>query len=184
MEEVAVPYNKAKILLVVAGCWVFVAIAIALMSAHPLTVESIQHSINALIVNGVACVVLVFFGGGSLLGVARFFSNRPGLVLNSDGILENASLFPIGLIPWTEISGLHLAKFNRQTLLVVWLDSPETFVARLQPVSRLLCRCNIELIETPVAFGTGTLQISAEELLRLCTEYLELHRQTSGNGAV
>ena len=125
-----------------------------------------------------------FLGGGSLLLLARIFSCRSGFILDSRGILEDASLFPTGMIFWNEISGYRLISFQHQTFLVVCLESSDAFIARLHPVCRILCRYTTNLIGTPVAFGTSGLRISAEELLRLCTEHLEHHRQAAGNGVV
>ena len=76
MEEITIALSKRKITLVILGSGVFVILGFLLMLAMWDTVAVIFPIVG-----------IAFFGACGIYGCMKFFDNKPGSVINNDGII-------------------------------------------------------------------------------------------------
>ncbi len=128
-DEKIIELSKGKILLLVIGAAVFVALGIWMYLLNPAWIESQPRFNDPLLTHGIGIVSVVFFGLCAIVGIKKLFERRPGLILSAAGLSDNSSGVSAGLIPWDEIEGFDVFKIRRQKLLVVKLADPEKYMA-------------------------------------------------------
>ena len=128
---------------------------------------------NPAIVHGIGVVTIVVFGMCGLFGFKKLFDKRPGLILNSAGIVDNASAISAGLIPWSEVLSTEIFTIRRQRLLIIQIRGPEQYIESAGPLKRVLYNANRKMYGSPIVISSNTLQIDFAELLRLVNQYLQ-----------
>lgn len=103
------------------------------------------------VISVVGSVGLLFFGGCCVFFILKTFSQRPLLVISSDGIVDNASGIRIGFIPWSEVEDIRIIGVAKQRFLSITVVHPERFRQR-----SVLRRIFIGINER---FGWGTANI-------------------------
>jgi len=107
-----------------------------------------------------------FFGFCGAYTVWRLVRPTPSLVINREGIFDNASAVGVGLIRWDDISDLREYRFMGQVFLGIHLRDRGAFLARLPPWKRQLLRLNKYLVDAPVNIPQVALPTTIAELLR------------------
>lgn len=174
-DELAIELSKAKMILLLLGAIVFVAAGLWMFSLNPETIREAHK--NPLFVHGVGIAAMVFFGLCVLAALRKLFDKRPGLVLNSSGIIENSSSVSAGFIPWSEIVGAEIFQVHRQKMLIIKVINPEAYIERGNALKRLANRANYKMCGSPIAITSNTLKISFPELLSIFERY---HRSYAG----
>lgn len=105
-----------------------------------------------------------FFGFGFLYFLYRFIIPKPALIVNDEGILDNASVVTAGLILWEEIKDIRATSFGTERMLVILPKDDEAILARQNPVKRLLMRMNRQLGGYIVWIPGNILPMSCEAL--------------------
>ena len=173
--RVVVPLSKRKIVLAVLGCAVFVALAVAFWPALD-GLPSGQWTRWKLI--AALSATIAFFGAGGLYLIRKLFDREPGLVIDDEGIVDNASGVSAGRIPWSHIKGFHVTTVKGQRFLTIDVHSPEIYIERAPPLKRPLVRVNAAYFGSPIQIGTATLRIDFDELHSILTRWFEtrVHR--------
>ena len=170
-DETVVPLSKTKLVWLIILSAGFVALGFWTFQTDSAWIESQSRFNNPMLVHAIGIVAIVFFGLGVVVGIRRLFDRKPGLVLSSAGILVSSG--SIGLIPWGDIAGFATHKIHRQKMLVVKLVDPEKYVRAGGALRQALRRTNMNMVGSPFALSSSTLEISFDELVALCGKYLE-----------
>lgn len=120
---------------------------------------------------------MVFFGLCAVIAARKMFDKKPGLVLNSSGIIDNSSGVAAGFIPWNEILGAEIFEVFRQKTLIILVKNPEAYVERGNPLKRAANKANYKMCGSPIAITSNTLQMSFPELLSLFQQYHQKYGQ-------
>lgn len=167
--EISIERSKKKSALVIVGALVFVAAGLW-MATSDVTLS--RRFDDPLVISGIGWFCVVFFGACALSGLWRLFDGRPGLVLNEEGI------YPFGksssssrFVPWADISGFEVVSIKHTKLLVVKLFDLDKYLARLNPMTRLLYKMNESTCSGPIALTSSTLKIKFDDLVSLCIAY-------------
>jgi hypothetical protein len=171
-DETVVPLSKTKLVLLIILSVGFVALGFWTFQTDSSWIESQRRFNNPMLVHAIGIVAMVFFGLGVVVGIRKLFDPKPGLVLSSAGMLI-ASSASMGLIPWADVEGFATYEIHRQKMLVVKLVDPEKYVRAGGALRQALYRANINMIGSPIAVSSNTLNISFDELVTLCSRYLE-----------
>src|SRR3954462_10477982 len=103
-DETEIAFSRGKTMIMIAGSLVFVGIGIWLLLRDDARIISSNNFRfffnNQLFAHGIGLVAIVVFGGLAAMHVRRFFDKRPGLILNSEGFVDNASSASTGFVPW------------------------------------------------------------------------------------
>jgi hypothetical protein len=119
-----------------------------------------------LIVGAVGLVAVVFFGGCGSYALFRIAKPTPAVIVDRNGILDNASAIGVGFIAWGEIAELREYHFMRQGVLGIVPKDFESLLARLPAWKRVAIRANRLFGFTPVNIPQALLPMSVPQLKR------------------
>jgi hypothetical protein len=180
-DETTIALSRGKLVLLVLASCAFVALGAWLLTRDAAEIQYGRSfnffGNNPLIVYALGLAAVLFFGLCGLYGVRKMFDRRPGLVLNGDGLVDNASAFAAGFIPWSEVTGSSVYEVQNQKMLVVGLSDPGKYAGRGGALRRALNRANSDMSGSPVAIPASALAIDFQELVELFDRY---HRKYGG----
>ncbi len=96
-DQIVIPLSRTKIVLLFLG-----AVAFVLLSVWLWTIADHQTRHNPLYVKAVAIAGASFFGLCAGFAFIKLFDTKPGLIIDSDGIVDNSSGVSAGRVPWQE----------------------------------------------------------------------------------
>jgi hypothetical protein len=147
----------------------FSSIAFVAISIWMLTLPANEIGLKGTLA---AYVGIPFFGLFCIYFLSRLLSPKPALVLDDSGFLDNASALGAGLIPWAEISSVRVSSFRNQRFLAVYINDPEKYFSRANPIKRTIMRANQSMVGTAITIPLSALSVSAEELLSVVGKHL------------
>jgi hypothetical protein len=159
MENKVIALDKAKIKLLVYASCASLAASLWLFSPSRIGVVLWTASIG-------------FFAFCSIFGIKKLVDKKPGLVFSDEGLFDNASLVPVGNIPWSDITGVNVLLVKRQSLLVVKLVDPKKYIEDASNLKRKLRTTTFETYASPVVIPSSALSIDFNELVGIFNGYL------------
>jgi hypothetical protein len=171
VERLEAKRNRSRLVLLLMVMWSLLPLQIA-WSASAGTPLSEQWPVRGFEALG--------FGAASIWVVRKLLDTRPAIVLSPEGLLDNAG--GIGLIPWTEITGLRElsptgSEWIHPRFLSVDVPDRERYIRRLPLVGRLLRQLDYQAYGTPLVIRLDQLDVSPEVLIAACKQYLEEYGQ-------
>lgn len=148
-ERVVIHPSRAKLALLSAGALAFVAAGVWMVFLGR--------------IYGV--LGIVFFGACAGYGIWRLVVPRALLLIDRQGIDDNASAVGGGRIPWSEITGCGVCAVHGQQMVGIGLVDPAAHLARLGPVKRRSVRFNLKAGLPPVMIPQNVLPLGAAELV-------------------
>src|SRR5437764_14021730 len=98
-DAFVIPLSKGKVLAVaVAPATAFVMLGVFIY----LHAQVLPH--NPTLTKSVCIACILFFGLGSIYGWRKLFDTAPGLIIDSEGLIDNASAISAGRIPWSDFT--------------------------------------------------------------------------------
>lgn len=175
-NEIIIPRNKFKIAFLALGAVAFVAVGIWLVqiatsvllgdAANTFDDDHPAYTLS------VGLMSIVFFGPAGLILIRKLFNNAPGLVINSEGILDNSTAVAAGFIPWDEITTFLPQTHAGKKFLVVFVRDPDRYANKGGLLKRLMNKANRSLTGSPINISMGTLKIKSDELESIFRENL------------
>ncbi len=170
VEEKIIELSRGKILLLIAGAILFVALGAWLLGEEYRAFEG-DHGFNDPFILAVSIICIVFFGLCAGVGFKKLFDKTPGLILNHEGFIDNSSGIAAGRILWSEVTGIGQYQVQRTKFVAVYLRNPEIYVNRGNALKRMINRANLKLSGTPINISSNSLKIGFNELLELFEKY-------------
>lgn len=99
MERIEIHLNKKRLVLYLVFC-VAIVITGVLFIANPAEFQTNWASPGAVLVAGIACILS--FGTFGFIFINKLLSKKVGLLLDNEGIIDNASSNSVGLIEWQD----------------------------------------------------------------------------------
>ncbi|MDF2188087.1 STM3941 family protein [Paraflavitalea sp. CAU 1676] len=178
---IEIPLSKVKLTKLVFYCVLFLAGGLWMIISNPQTSNPVFNN---------PFVKAVSAYGGVLMGILgiifigrKLFDNEPGLVLSEQGIIDNASTYKFGLIPWSDISQIYdrtvqASITSKQRFVTIGLENPDKYISRETNVlKRKLLQANAKNYGSPIHISTNGLKTSHKELLNLVNSYFEKYKQ-------
>ncbi|HUR11518.1 MAG TPA: STM3941 family protein [Flavitalea sp.] len=176
--EIAVSKSKLTKLLIVSilflsgGLWMIVS--------NPDTSNALFNNpfVKALASYGATIMGLI----GIYFFSRKLFDNKPGLVIDENGIYENTSIFNFGLIPWSDISHIYGSAVqasiaSKQHFITIGLFNPEKYISREKNLlKRKLLSANAGSYGSPIHISANGLKTNSDELLKLLIEEYAKHK--------
>lgn len=174
--EIRIPTSKTKLILMLIGSLIFVALGFAFVKDPQAYLSLIGRSKELIFIAGIASVL--FFGLASFYLFRKLFDKQPGLIISNIGIFDNSSATPVGHIEWNDIDKTEIITIHRQRIILVKVKSPEKYIRR-QESKRIknVLKANLNYYGTPITITANGLKIRFETLERLLLESLEKSRQ-------
>jgi hypothetical protein len=173
IDQRIIELSKAKVFkLLVSGCGL-VVLGVLMLQPQPEWSRSHIRLIDSVLIPAAGLLTVGFFGLCTVVGVKKLLERKPGLVLDSTGILDNSSGVAAGLIHWSEITGFDIFQVHGERSLVVKVSSPDKYVHRGGAIRRALNKASLRLCGSPIAITSNSLQIDFDDLLQLCDAYFK-----------
>ena len=180
-SRIEIPFSKTKltrlllisIVFVLAGSWIF-----------QVKTNTGNAFFNSEIFRKVVGLLSVLMGGlGIYFSSRKLFNNEPGLVIDSDGIIESSGAVSVGRIRWSDITEIRettvRALTSKQRFIIIMLKNPMDYITRQSSaVTRRLLTLNLNKSGTPVHITTNGLKIKHEELKDLLTKKFAEYEKT------
>ena len=170
-QEKVIELSKVKLALLTFGAITFVLLGAWFLSMEVHEIESQRKFNSPVLVYGIGVVSIVFFGMSAFIGLKKLFDDSPGLVVNTEGILDNSSGISAGIIPWKEIVGIGEYTVQKQKFISILVKDPEKYVNNGNLLKRIANRANLKMCGTPVNISANSLKIDYDELLEVITKF-------------
>lgn len=121
-----------------------------------------------LVIGGVGTA---FFGFATVGWLTLLRKPGPRLVVDAEGFTDTSSGVAAGRTGWDQVTGWHLQHVQRQVNLCVMVQDPDSVLARMGPLKRLMSRGNVKLVGTPVCIGLTNFRGGPEPVLAAFEQY-------------
>lgn len=169
-DRIAIASSKVKLVLLTAGALLFVAGGIWLFD-----IADAQRRYAPVYVKGVSLLAIGFFGLCALYGLFRLFDGSPGLILDREGIIDNASAIAAGRVAWRDIRDIRVMSVSGQRFLALVVDDPGKYLGQGNLLRRFFVRMNYKLYGTPIFISAHSLRMKFEDLEKLVDDFRRRH---------
>jgi hypothetical protein len=163
METISIPLSKRKLVLMTAGSWVLVALC-------GWNILASDGPANGWLDRMFSWICFLFFGCCGLFAAWKLFDNQPGLLIDSEGIVDNSSGVAVGRIPWAEITGFGISKVFGQKFITISVTSPEKYIRSKGLVRAWFNSMSMKMTGTPISISENILETNFDGLLNLLTD--------------
>lgn len=164
-QRIEIPLSKSKLVLMFMGALVFVAIGFWFALAPP-DIDNSFWGPTKIAIAGYASII--FFGLCGVVIVRKLFDNKPGLIIDSKGLIDNSSGLSAGYILWTDVENISVVEIQKQRLLMLEVKNPQDYINRQgNLLKRKSMEFNDKIFGTPLSITANGLKISFQELSAL-----------------
>jgi hypothetical protein len=147
-QQVAIDFNKKKILPHLLGALVFVMLGTGMMG---LALQAKNQLLAQVVFFTVGLAGLLFFGLIAVVHLMKMAKNKPALIITDDGLFDNSSGLSAGFIKWQDIKKLNFTRTGNQASLVIILKKPDKYIERESNfLKRAAMRINNKMSGSPV----------------------------------
>jgi hypothetical protein len=157
-EQIIIPTSKKFISLALLGSVLFTVGGMYMFNAEP----SEKYSSIDLRFRGFS--TMAFFGLAGLYCLIKLFDNKPGLIIDENGIWNNSSIISNHTIKWNELSGAGLTKFGREKIIFLYFKDNKSFIIKFNLIERFIMRLNLLLCDSPIGISTRSLKYDIKKL--------------------
>ncbi|WP_049815958.1 STM3941 family protein [Ralstonia sp. 25mfcol4.1] len=160
MGSIVIYQSRGKLAVLLLGSILFVVLCIFLLAKHPVSMSAKSTIAVAL--------GIPFFAACGLFMLFRLLWRRPAIIIDYEGINDQASAASIGFIPWKDISHAKVVVFgsrHRQKYLCVSLRNSNDYLAKCGPLARGLLRANAGMSGYIVNIPQAALSVGLEVAL-------------------
>lgn len=174
-NELKIPLSKNKILLIFLGSLMFVALGIWFLNDPEKLANSSYRPKSAEFIQIIGIVAVVFFGVCGLFAFKKLFDKKDGLIINQDGIIDNASGTSIGLVKWTDITGIEITQVHSQKFIMIEVSNPQYYInLQKNRIGKMAMKANYNKYGTPISISANSLKTDFTALKKLIEkQYLE-----------
>ncbi|NEN25693.1 hypothetical protein G3O08_19570 [Cryomorpha ignava] len=176
-DKIIILLSKSKLTLLMLSSIMFVGLGLWFLISPP----EINNPIfgNPTLIFSVGLASTLFFGIMTFFYAKKLPDNKPGLIIDNEGITDNSSGVAAGLIKWTDLKSISVMKIHRQKLIMLFVKNPQSYIDR-QPsgFKRKIMQMNFNKYETPLSITANGLKCNFEDLLGLLNKNLENNKNT------
>lgn len=164
-----IPLSKGKlvkglatsILFVAAGTWILLSESVT--ARGPLSLPGLRYLV------GIAAIIV--FAVLAVMFAIKLKDNKPGFVIDENGVIDNSGALAAGFIPWTDIQQFSTVKLMKQEFLVIEVRNPLYYIHQQKSILKKKgMQYNFKNYGSPIAISTNTLKCKLPELLTMLEE--------------
>ena len=180
-DETIVALSKTKILLALLAAGAFAAAGVhwlTLDADHIRSERAFALLFNSPpIVYAIGLAAILMFALVLVLSIKKLFDRKPGLIFNSEGILDNASSLSAGLIPWSDVVGSEIMEIQDNKILIIKVKDPQKYFERGNSLKKAFNKGGYN--GNPIGISTITLKVKFPELVALFNQYHQKYGNTA-----
>ncbi len=171
-DKIEIQLSKTKILLLLIGATVFVVLGILFIMNPEQFKSTVFRNIEMIRITGIASVA--FFGLCLVFIVRKLFDKKVGITIDQNGIIDNSNGTSVGLIEWTDITGIGTVQVASTKILMLETDKPEKYIERAKNgIAKKAMKVNQRMYGSPISIISNSLKIKYDDLEKLITEEFE-----------
>lgn len=172
MNNTTVSLSKRKTIITVIGTGLFVLSGFLMVVSPEKFISFICRNPEIIRITGIASIC--FFGLCLIFIARKLFSNRPGLIIDTNGITNNTNAIDIGLIEWKDITGVEVKQVMSNRFLILHTNNPEKYIDRTKnAIAKLAMNMNYKTCGSPITIISNSLKIDFNDLEKLIRLELE-----------
>lgn len=168
MNTIEIPLSKTKLILVFIGSLLFVVAGLYFISSNA-EQQAVSNPIWGMVL-GVAAVL--FFGSTGIYSLKKMFDKTMGLIIDSDGIIDNTHAASVGLIKWEDIVEIETQQVGATRFLLIHTTNPENYLDKVNSYKKKLLEANYSMYGTPFSITSNSLKYNFDDLEKLLQERL------------
>jgi hypothetical protein len=176
MNEIKIPLSKTKLAFAFIGSVIFIVLGREFILKPEKYVSSIMRSTELIAIVGYASVI--FFGLCLIFVCYKAFDRKPGLIINEKGITDNSNYTSVGLIEWSEITGIRTQQVMSTRFILIDVLNPEKFIEKSSKFKASLMKTNMKMYGTPLSITSNSLRYNFDELEKLLKSEFDDYRVT------
>ncbi len=177
-QRIEIPLSKSKIILMLIGALAFVATGLWFVIAPPKIENVYWGNPTKIAIAGYGSII--FFGLCAFVFIRKLPDNKPGLIIDSTGLIDNSSGLSAGHILWTDIENISVLEIHKQKLLMLKVKNPQDYINRQNNLFRRKgMELNYKMYGTPLSITANGLKIPFQELLALITQKFQEKRTSA-----
>jgi len=173
METKEINFKNWYLILLSLGGILFVFLGIFLIFLPFFTDRSFPYPIVQIIVG---IISILFFGFVTIIIFRKIFGGKPGLIINSTGIIDNSTGFSAKHIKWENI--IRIKSFNMIVVkfIVVIINNPEEYFKRYK-----MGKLDYKMTGSPINIYTTVLNCKHNVLVAILQNELESRKKIEIN---
>ena len=174
-DKIEIALSKSKLIKNLLGSLVFVIAGIWILIYQPETSNGLFN--NPVLKYGAATGAVMLGGLGVIYFLKKLIDKRPGLVIDDNGVIDNASAVAAGFIPWNDIHHIEIAKVMRHEFLMFIVKNPNDYLARqTNMLKRKSMEMNFKHYGSPITISSHGLKCDLAELKAILENKLVAYR--------
>jgi hypothetical protein len=165
MNKIEIPYSKIKLTIGTIFSFLFVIGGFFMLISM-----NNENFIYNLVVKTFGILGIIFFGTTCVYGAFRLFDNKPGLIIDDFGIIDNSNMSSIGLLEWIDIKEIKTKSYNSTSFLLIYLYDSDKYLNKANGFKRRLLKANNKKYKTPISIISNTLDCNFDELEMIISE--------------
>ncbi|MEX3931152.1 STM3941 family protein [Paraburkholderia phymatum] len=169
MGPIVVYQSRGKLATLLLGSFLLVVLCALLLARNPASM-SVRSTIAV-------AIAIPFFGTCGLFVLSRLLRRKPAIIINNDGLTDQASAASVGLIRWSDITEARIIiltfRSSRQKYLGVSLRNPNDYLAKCGPLARAILRKNASLSGYVVNIPQAAVSVGLEVVVAHMEFYLQ-----------
>ena len=162
-QTIEIPLNKTKIVMMMIGSLIFVIIGFWFVIAPPEIENSFWGDQTKLAIIGYASIF--FFGLCAYFFIRKLPDNKPGLVIDDSGLIDNSGGFSAGPISWSDIEDISVMQIQKQKMIMIYVRNPQEYIDRQTSfLKRKGMQLSYKSYGTPINISSTGLKTSFDEL--------------------
>ena len=180
LNTIEIPLSKKKMFIILIGAVVFTIIGIILVINYAkisAPVDQQMIALGSLYLNPIielffGVLFCVVFGFISIYFLMKSVANKPGLILDEVGMIDNSSGVAVGRIAWIDINEINVVHIQRQKMIMIYLKNPQDYINKQRSyLKRRIMAFNLKIYKTPIIIPANGLTISFKELITLIKQH-------------
>ena len=177
-QKIEIQLSNYKLLIMLLGSMLFIGFGIWFqylavdppVFSFPLLSQPILYRLLGLL-------AILFFGFCGLFAARKLQDRKPGLIISEEGITDNSSAVPAGLVPWEDITEVKEAGAMDRRYIVLMLRNPEEYLNRHKGIKKSFVAANLKTYGSPVAISANGLKCSNKELKETLLENFRRYKK-------
>lgn len=177
--DIKIPFSKKKTTLLFFGSLIFVAFGTWFLVDPEKFINLIFR--NPITIRIIGIFSIAFFGMCGVFIFKKLFSKKNGLIIGNIGITDNSKATSIGLVKWTDITGIRALKVVSQKFIMIDVSNPEHYIElKNNRIGKMAMKANYKKYGSPISITTNSLKLNFDEIKKTIEKQYEknvLHNQ-------
>ena len=171
-EDIKIPLSKNKIILLLCGSLIFVALGIWFTVDPEKFITSVFRNPDIIRIAGI--ISIAFFGICAFFIFKKLFDKKDGLMIDQNGITDNSNATSIGLVKWKDMTGIRVLEVVNQKFVMIDVVNPEHYIElKKSGIGKMAMKANYKKYGSPISITANSLKAEFNEVWEIIEKQYE-----------